>query len=94
MGAPTFRVDTKVAGRYRWILTRVDDAYVLHAIDAQVTATDYRPQTLDVSLNLARLNGVTRATLAGSQQSLDIAWHDEWLTVRICPDPVASVVLQ
>ena len=67
---------------------------MLHAIDAQVTATDYRPQALDVSLNLARLNGLTRTMLAGSQQSLDLARRDEWLTVRIAPDPVASVVLQ
>lgn len=94
LGGPTYIVSAEDARRFRFILTRVGEAHVLHVIDAAVHATGYTPQSLEISLAAKRLGNLQQATLAGSDKRLSVSDDGERLRFVVQPDPVASVVLR
>jgi len=50
LGGPTYVVSADDAKRFRFILTRVGDARILHVIDAEVPASDYKPKSFEMSV--------------------------------------------
>ena len=90
---PTLSCDDRARDRYRLIVTRVGEAHVLHVIDRTAGAADYEPADVTVSLEAHRFGGVEEATLVAGDTPLDTQQEDGLLTLRLHPDPVASVVL-
>ena len=94
LGGPTYVVSPEDAQRFRFILTRAGEAYVLHVIDAGVTATNYQPQPVEISLAAQRLGDQRQATLAGSDKPLAFSEKGGRIHFVVQPDPVATVVLK
>jgi hypothetical protein len=94
LGEPMFSVSADDARRFRFILTRVGEARVLHVIDAEVTAANYKPQTVEISLALQRLGRLREATRAGSGKPLKFSEANGRIAFALCPDPVATAVLK
>jgi hypothetical protein len=94
LGGPMYVVSAEDAQRFRFILTRVADAHVLHVIDAAVPATNYRPQQMEISLAAQRLGRVRQAMLVGSDKALALSETDGRICFTVQPDPVATVVLK
>lgn len=93
LGEPAFVVSGDDSTRFRFILTRVGDARVLHVIDAAVPAKDYQPKAVKVSLAARHVGPRCQATLAGSGQAVAVLEKDGRLDLTVRPAPVATVVL-
>jgi hypothetical protein len=91
LGEPALAVSADDARRFRFILTRVGDARVLHVIDAAVPAKDYQPKPVEI---LLAARGVQHAVLAGKDKTLALTEKDGRLGFTVQPDPVATVVLK
>ncbi|NUQ61282.1 MAG: alpha-L-fucosidase [Pirellulales bacterium] len=94
IGEPALLVSDEVAARFRFILTQVADAKVLNVIDAAVPRSDYRPQTIEVSLAGRQVAPGSRAVLAGSDRPLALSEEQERVRFTIRPSPVATVVFR
>jgi len=94
LGGPTYVVSAEDAQRFRFILTRVRDAHVLHVIDAAVPATNYQLRQVEISLAAQRLGGACQATLAGRNKTLTLSEKGGRICFAVQPDPVATVVLK
>jgi hypothetical protein len=94
LGEPSLTVSADDARRFRFILTRVGDARVLHVIDAAVPATNYKPQAMEISLAAQRFGNIQQASLAGSNKPLAMLEKDGRVNFVVQPDPVASVLLK
>ncbi|MHB8897874.1 MAG: discoidin domain-containing protein [Thermoguttaceae bacterium] len=94
LGEPTLLVGPEDGRRFRFILARVDDALVLHVIDAAVPATDYRPKTVTISLAATLVPQECRATQVGSDRPLELTKKDGRVELTVEPAPVATVALQ
>jgi hypothetical protein len=94
LGEPTLLVSADDSERFRFILTRVGDARILHVIDAAVPAKDYQPKSIEVSLVARHLGPRCQATLAGSDKAVALSEKDGRLYFTVQPAPVATVVLQ
>ena len=94
VGCPTITVDGDNAGRFRCILTRVQDVHVLHVIDSAVPATEYRPQSVSISLDAKRLGEPQQAVVLESDTPLAISRQGDRIGIVVQPDPVTSVVLK
>ena len=93
-GEPTMIVSPEDAGRYRFILTRVADAHVLHVIDSQADLPGSPPRPVTVSLHAARLGNPRQAAQVGSDMPLQLTEQDGRISLTVKPDPIASIVLQ
>jgi hypothetical protein len=91
---PTLSCDDQAMGRYRFILTRIGEAHVLHVIDRTAGAADYEPADVSISLEMERFGGIEEAKLVPGDTLLDTKPGDGLLTLQLRPDPVASVVLR
>jgi len=94
IGRPTLTCDAQAADRYRFVLTRVGDRHVLHAIDRAARSPDHEAADISVSLEIERFGGIERASLVGSDAAIGITQKDGVATLVLRPDPVASVVLE
>ena len=94
IGEPALVVSDKVAARFRFIFTQVGQARVLHVIDAAVPASDYQPETIEVSLAKRQLGARRQATLAGSDRPLRLSERDGRFEFTAEPNPVAAIVFQ
>ena len=94
LGEPTFSVSAGSARRFRFILTRAGEAHVLHVIDAEVPATNYQPQPVEISLAAQRLGDPHQATLAGNDKPLALSEKDGRINFVVQPNPVATIVLK
>ena len=92
LGESSFIVRTNDVGRFRFILTCVGDALVLHVIDAAVPATQYQSQLIEVSLTARQLGGRCQATLAGSDKVLTLSEKEGRIHFSVQPNPVATIV--
>jgi len=93
-GEPAYLVSAEQAERFRFILTRVRDARVLHVIDAAVPADNYQPADVEVSLAAQLLAGRRCAALVGSNTALPVSEKNGWLSLVVQPNPVATIVLK
>jgi hypothetical protein len=80
--------------RYRFLLTQVGAAHVLHVIDRQGGEQKYEPAEISISLNVERLGAPRNITLAGSEAALAVKQESTRSVFTLRPDPVASVVLR
>ncbi len=94
LGEPAFLVSEGDHERFRFILTHVGDAFVLHVIDAAVPAKDYHPKTVEISLAIRQLVEQPQATLIGNDETLTLSEKDGRIHFTVEPAPVATVVLQ
>jgi CheY-like chemotaxis protein len=94
LGEPSYVVSAAQAQRFRFILTQVRDARVLHVIDANVPARDYQPTSVEISLASQQLGGRTQARLAGSGKALKLSQKDGRPSFVVQPNPVATVVFE
>jgi hypothetical protein len=94
LGEPSFIVSAKDAARFRFILTRVGDARVLHVIDAAVPAANYQPAVVEISLAAQQLGGRNQAMLAGGDKALTLSEKEGRLHFTVQPNPVATVVMK
>ena len=94
LGEPAYVVSAAQAQRFRFILTQVRDARVLHVIDANVPARDYQPTSVEISLASQQLGGRTQARLAGSGKALKLSQKDGRPSFVVQPNPVATVVFE
>jgi len=94
VGEPTFIANAADSERFRFILTRVGDARVLHVIDAAVPALNYQPKLVEISLAAERFGGVRQALLAGNQAPLALARTNGRICFTVSPNPVATIILK
>lgn len=90
-GEPTLVVKPEDAHRYRIIMTRVAGKHVLHVIDSQIDQPGADPRRVPVSLSSARLGSLHRATVVGSDTTLELSREDGRISFIVQPDPVVSV---
>jgi hypothetical protein len=94
VGKPTLAFDRSAMDRYRFILTQVGNANVLHVIDRTAGSKDYQPAEVAVSLQAERFPNLQQARLVGSDAPLARSRDGGLITFVLRPDPVASVVLR
>jgi len=94
VGEPTLSVKPEHGRRFRFILTRVGQAHVLHVIDAEVPAAGYPPRRIEVSLAAQRLGSPKQATLVGSDQPLALSQDAGRINFVVQPAPVSTIVLR
>ncbi len=94
LGAATIAVDGDDADRFRFILTKVDNAHVLHVIDSVVVATGYQAKSVAISLDIKRLGEPRQAVVLENDKTLTISRQGDRIRFVVLPDPVASVVLK
>ncbi|MCR4415949.1 MAG: discoidin domain-containing protein, partial [Thermoguttaceae bacterium] len=103
LGEAPLRVRDEDHARFRFVATRVGDAFVLHVIDSAVPAKDYQPKAVEVSLTAAALTAFRpehqktvgrHATLVGGDQPLALSEKDGRVHFTVRPAPVATVVVR
>jgi hypothetical protein len=94
IGEPTFTVSAETAGRFRFILTQVGKAHVLHVIDAEVPSKNYKPLPVDISLAAQRLGDPRQITRVGSSKAVPFSERSGHISFTVEPDPVATVVFK
>ena len=93
-GEPTLAVSAEDQRRYRIIMTRIADAYVLHVIDSQTDSPGNPSRQVTVSLLSARLDDPTNATQIGTDEPLTLSRDGGRISFVVQPDPVATVILE
>ncbi len=93
-GEPTLVVNAEDHHRYRFIMTRIANAHVLHVIDSQPDSPNNPPRQVSVSLLSASLGNPASATLVGTDESLRLIPDGERISFVVEPDPVATIVLK
>lgn len=93
-GEPTLVVNAEDHHRYRFIMTHITDAHVLHVIDSQTDLSGKPPRQISVSLLSARLGDPAIATLVGADEPLTLSQDGGRISFVVEPDPVATIVLK
>lgn len=95
---PTISYGDQASERYRFVLTRVGEAHVLHVIDRLGGIPGHEAADVTVTLDRNRLGQPRRVTRASDPAILEPEDRAEdsggLMTLTIHPDPVASIVLQ
>lgn len=93
-GEPTLVVNAEDHYRYRFIMTRVTNAHVLHVIDSQTDLPGKPTREVSVSLLSASLGDPANATLVGADEPLTLSHDGGRIAFVIQPDPVSTIVLK
>ncbi|MCX6927809.1 MAG: alpha-L-fucosidase [Verrucomicrobia bacterium] len=94
VGEPWLIANAAECERFRFILTRVGDARVLHVIDAAVPGKNYQPRSVEISLTVEQFGSVRQALLAGNQAPLALTRKNGRIYFTASPNPVATVILK
>lgn len=94
VGEPTLSFKQEDARRYRFILTQVAGAHVLHVIDPVAEGSKFQAAEVEISVQTERFDGLNEARLVGAAGALPARKKGNLMTFIVRPDPVASVVLQ
>jgi hypothetical protein len=93
-GEPTLMVNAKDHDRYRFIMTRIPNACVLHVIDAQTDLPGKPTRQVSVSLLSASMGDPAYATLIGANEPLTFSQDGGRIEFVVRPDPASTVVLK
>jgi hypothetical protein len=93
-GEPTLVVNAEDQRRYRFIMTRIANAHVLHVIDSLTDSPGNPPRQISVSLLLSRLGDPANATQLGTDEPLTLSQDGGRISFVVQPDPVSTIVLK